>query len=278
MTAMWRVAVFMLGLRVLVSALVSRRAEGEPPRRLAQIGRVAIARGVFDDAGDLGEELEAWRVLCGRARAMTAEEIAGLRFCLLAGALVMAAGALLGEGEYVLPICVAAVVCSPGLASMLIRARVGKERRAAECEVGAAIGLLASWLGAGLTMEAGMRKLVLLGPPSLRMTFRAVVAAMDAGLPVHHALSRTARQSGLSSLEACAARIERNRDLGLPASELLHDTAATLRAGLHAAAKRRAGRRGPLATLVTALVIAPACVAFLATLLVAGMAGQGVVH
>jgi Flp pilus assembly protein TadB len=275
MTTALRVIVFLVGLRVVVSIFTVRRSNAMPSSRLERLGKSVPGAGLIGNTVELQKQLEALRVLCGRSDAMTAERAAGMTLVMLGAALALATLALLGNGIWMLPIAVCAIVCSPGVVRVMVCSRAGQARRAAQREVGPAMDLLASWLGSGISMEAGIRKLAVCGPATLRMTFRAVAGMMDGGLPIHRALSSAARMSGLDSLATCAARIERNRDLGLPTSDLLHDMAASLRAEAHAAAKQRAGRRGPLATLVTAMVIAPACVAFLATLLVAGMADQG---
>jgi len=279
MTAVFRVIVFLVGFRIVVSALRPRtRDKIRPQSWMGRIGSVSAGWGSPNHLSEAKPQLDALRVLVGKTAAVSGPEFAGASLSMFCLAVLVGAFALLGSGLWMLPFTACAVVCSHAVPRAFLNARVGKARRDAERDVSSAIDLLASWLGSGITMEAGMRKLGAFGPPSLQPTFRAVVATMDRGVPVHRSLSAVAQLAWLPSLLSCAGRIERNRDLGLPTSELLHDTAATLRAEAHVAAKRRAGRRGPLATLMTAMVIAPACVGFLATLLIAGMAGQGLVR
>jgi tight adherence protein C len=279
MTTAIRVLVFLVGFRIVVSVLRSPTAgQVRSQSWMEKIGSAPARLGLPSDVREVQPLLDALRILVGRTAATSAERFVGARLSMFCLAVVVGAVALLGSGIWMLPFTICAVVCSHAVPRSFLKARIGKARRAAEADVSSAVDLLASWLGSGITMEAGMRKLGTLGPPSLQPTFRAVVATMDRGVPVHRALSSVALVAGLPSLIACAGRVERNRDLGLPASELLHEMAATMRSEAHVAAKRRAGRRGPLATLVTAMVVAPACVGFLATLLIAGMAGQGLVR
>ena len=89
------------------------------------------------------------------------------------------------------------------------------------------------------------------------------------------ALTTEAHRYGLGMLGDVAQAVERQRRLGVALGDELSRIATRMRAEQRAAALRRAARRGPLGTLVVALVIAPTCLVAVIACLVGGLLQGG---
>jgi Flp pilus assembly protein TadB len=195
------------------------------------------------------------------------------------GAVLVAACACLGmaalAGPLLLPAAVpvcAAAAAGPGLA-LRRAARDGAEAAASALPV--ALELLAAALAAGLPLD---RALAVAGgstdPALARLLGQAAVRAA-AGQTAAAALTEVARAGGVETLATVAALIDRGRRLGLPLAPQLLAVADASRARTRAQTLALAGRRGPLASLVTATVVAPACALGLLCVVLAGLLRAG---
>lgn len=119
---------------------------------------------------------------------------------------------------------------------------------------------------------------------SLRDALRSPIAQLAArtsrrielGEPLSAALSTEARRLKLpEALVAAAELLERGDRLGVPVAASLLALAHEYRERRQAALTRRIGRAGPVAALVTAMVIAPASAALLMVALVGGAILRG---
>jgi Flp pilus assembly protein TadB len=179
---------------------------------------------------------------------------------------------------YVFPVAYVVWRVSHLALDCVLRRKLRSARRRANEDAPMAMDLLAACLASGGTLERGFTMLTTEGPPSWGGPGQAVVDAMRRGAAPAAALRGVAGVAGLWSVSGAASSIERSGHLGLPIAETLHHTAALQRVTTHAESMRRAGRSGPLATLITALVVAPSCVGFLAAMLIASVAARGWVH
>jgi Flp pilus assembly protein TadB len=195
------------------------------------------------------------------------------------GAVLVAACACLGmavlAGPLLLPAAVpvcAVAAAGPGLA-LRHAARRGAEAAASALPV--ALELVAAALTAGLAID---RALAVAGgctdPALARLLGRAAVRAA-AGQTAAAALTEVARDSGIETLATVAALVDRRQRLGLPLAPQLLAVADATRARTRAQTLALAGRRGPLASLVTATVVAPACALGLLCVVLAGLLGAG---
>jgi hypothetical protein len=79
----------------------------------------------------------------------------------------------------------------------------------------------------------------------------------------------------VAALADVADAVERQSRLGVQLGPELRQIAARLRSEQRASALQRAARRGPLGTLVVALVIAPVCLASVIACLIGGLIASG---
>ena len=194
----------------------------------------------------------------------------GLRLLLAAALSVVAVAALLHGLLVALPLPAAALL--PGA---LLRRSVRRARGIAARDLPAALDVIASLRAAG----AGSARAVALAAgccrPPLRSLLGRVAARVELGGALSTTLLRAARDGGLPELESVAAIIERGERLGVPTTATLRAFAAELRSREAAALQERAGRAGPVAALVTSVVIAPSCVVLLGLVVLGGAAVHG---
>jgi Flp pilus assembly protein TadB len=206
-----------------------------------------------------GPELALAAVRLGAVLAATG---ACLALAVLAGPLLLAA---------VAPVC-AAAAAGPGLALRRAAAR-GAEAAAGALPV--ALELAAAALTAGLPIDRALAIAGACTDPALgRLLGRAAMRAA-AGEAAAAALAEMARAGGIETLATVAALVDRRQRLGLPVAPQLLAVADATRARTRAETLARAGRRGPLASLVTATVVAPACALGLLCVVLAGLLGGG---
>jgi Type II secretion system (T2SS), protein F len=104
---------------------------------------------------------------------------------------------------------------------------------------------------------------------------RAAAVRVATGVEPRSALTREAERFHLPVLVDVGDAVDRHRRLGTPLPPALHRIAARQRADDRARLLERAARRGPLATLVVALVIAPVCLAALTACMIGGLVESG---
>jgi Flp pilus assembly protein TadB len=163
----------------------------------------------------------------------------------------------------------AAAAGLPGLA-VAQAARHGAAAAAAALPL--ALELVAAVLRAGLPVDRALAVAAGCAHPSLAPL---LTRASAAGGSVASALSEAAEASGVEGLATVAALIDRRQRLGLPLAPQLLAVADTARARVRAETLARAARRGPLASLITATVVAPACALGLLCVVLAGLLTDG---
>jgi Flp pilus assembly protein TadB len=233
-------------------AALSARALLLAPRSGSVRLLMAVARG-----GRVGSALAAVRVLAT-----------------LAGALGCLAATVVGGPQLLiaaLPVCWGGV-CVPGLA-VGHAARQGAAAAAAALPL--ALELVAAALRAGLPIDRALAVAAGCVHPSLATLLSRASAASAGGGSVAAALGEAAETSGVDGLATVAALIDRRQRLGLPLAPQLLAVAGTARARARAETLARAARRGPLASLITATVVAPACALGLLCVVLAGLLTDG---
>jgi Flp pilus assembly protein TadB len=206
----------------------------------------------------------------------------GLEAALVAvrlGAVLIAACACLGmvvlTGPLllpaVMPLC-AAAAAGPGLA-LRRAARGGAEAAASALPV--ALELVAAALTAGLPIDRALAVASGCTDPALARLLGRAAVRVAAGETAAAALAEVAHASGIETLATVAALVDRRQRLGLPLAPHLLALADATRARTRAQILALAGRRGPLASLVTATVVAPACALGLLCVVLAGLLDAG---
>ena len=283
-----RCVMFVIGLRCLFAALrrPTRRAAKPPGER--GLSAAQWAGQIVPCSPHAREELEGiarQAVITIPGLATRAGSIRAVASCLVvarsaAGILAMAVGSLMivSLGPVAAPLVIGGVIAVTDLPRRLLDARVRRAQREIGHAFPAALDLIAAALAAGLPLERGFACLAQSGPPAIRPPMRYALAAVSAGVGPASAMRQIAEVAAVPALSAVAALMERAIATGAPLSASLHGTASDLRASAQAAARQRAGQRGPLATLTTALVIAPSCVGLMLTLVIGGALthGQGI--
>ena len=228
---------------------------------VASPGAVARCTGALT----AGSPIEVGRRLAG---ARTAAVLCGL---MSAVALIAVIGPLAAPPAFVLALIMGGSVDGQ-LALTARRAR-------AEVEAGlpVVIELLAGMLTAGVPLGSALAHCAAMSSPPFRRILDRLAVRVSTGASAAHALQIEAATTGVPGLAMVAATVERAAATGAPVSDGLSRLAAELAAQLHHSHQRRAGRNGPYASLLTALVIAPACVGVLLTLVVGGfvLGGSG---
>ena len=147
--------------------------------------------------------------------------------------------------------------------------------RAARDNAAVALDILSAAVSAGMPLRDSLELTAGHAPPALAAALRATAVRAGAGLDVRAAFAAEGERFGIPALADVGDAVDRQRRLGtLLGPELAH-LAARLRAEERARLAEHAARRGPLATLVVALVIAPACVAALTACLIGGVIEGG---
>ena len=141
----------------------------------------------------------------------------------------------------------------------------------AEPDIPTSVELLAGAVAAGLPLDRALATAASHAPPPIAAAFRAAALRRAAGDDPSAAFGAEARRWTLPALADVGRAVARQQRLGAPLHAELWTLAAGLRAECRARALERSARRGPLATLVVATVIAPVCVAALAACVLGGL-------
>lgn len=193
---------------------------------------------------------------------------------LAVGPIAVVCAVALGHRAAILAVLLLTVLATrlPDMALVTVSRRAV---RSAEHDAAAAVDLLAATASAGLSLPEAMVRTAGHAPAPLAAVLRAAAVRRAMGEEPGVALTAEAVRYGLPLLADVAQAMERQRRLGVPLGPELTRIAAGMRAQQRADALRRAARRGPLGTLVVALVIAPTCLAALIACLVGGLLQGG---
>lgn len=260
---------FELGLARLVG-----RVNG-PASRLAAMG----LPGRPDTPGGLalvGGATRAGRVLAMASPENPAASLPGLRLVGACLGIVTTMVVALLVGATALPLGPPLISCGALAPDALIAAAARRAEESVRRVLPEILDLLAAAARAGLSLEQSLGLAAQHCDEPLAGLIRRVAARQGAGQGAATALRVEADRTRVDGLMSLAAVVERNHQLGLPLEAPLSHLAAAARAEAHAAALARAGRAVPLAGVLTAVVIAPACVAALAAPVIGGILGGGV--
>jgi Flp pilus assembly protein TadB len=209
----------------------------------------------------------------GRGRGLEAG-LGAARVLYVAGAaLVCLLAAVAGARAVAIVAAVPACCASAALPGHLLAGAVRRGRSAAEASLPLALELVAAAIGAGIPLDRAIALTAASVDPALA-TLLSRAGEVRTGLP-GGGLAEVAEMAGIDELGWVAALVDRRMRLGLPLAAPLLAVAASLRARVRAATLTRAARRGPLAGLVTATVVAPACALGLLILVLAGLLTDG---
>lgn len=161
------------------------------------------------------------------------------------------------------------------LPDLVLRAAARRAAQTAVDDTAATVDLLAATASAGLALPEAMVLTAGHAPPALAAVLQAAAVRRAIGEEPHTALAAEARRYCVPRLADVGQALERQRRLGVPLGDELARIAAQLRTDHRATALRRAARRGPLGTLVVALVVAPVCVAAVVACLIGGLLQSG---
>jgi Flp pilus assembly protein TadB len=214
--------------------------------------------------------------LCVASSVDPASALPGLRFVAASGALATAFAATVLVGPATLPLVVALPVAAALAPDMSLDRAARRMRGTVAAALPEMLDLLASCARAGRPLELSLALAADHAPAPLGALLRRAVSRQAAGQGPATALRLEAERTGVDRLVSLASLIERNRELGLPLEAPLRQLADAARAEARTERLARAARAVPLAGVVTALIVAPACVAGLATVLVGGMLAGGV--
>jgi Flp pilus assembly protein TadB len=195
------------------------------------------------------------------------------------GAVLVAACACLGmaalAGPLLLPAAVPVCAAAAAVPGLVLRRAARGAAEAAASSLPVALELLAAALAAGLPIDGALAVAGSCTDPALaRLLGRAAVRAA-AGQTAGAALAEVARAGGIETLATVAALVDRGGRLGLPLAPQLLAVADATHARTRAQTLALAGHRGPLASLVTATVVAPACALGLLCVVLAGLLRAG---
>jgi Flp pilus assembly protein TadB len=140
-----------------------------------------------------------------------------------------------------------------------------------------ALDLMAAALIAGHDLDRAVNLAAAHSTQPLSRVLSRVSAQVAIGQSPVAAIEEVGRCTGEPALAAVAAMIARNRTLGLPIAPALRAVADEARSRAHIAVADRAARAGPLAAVVTAGIIAPACVVFLVVTVLGGLTQRGAI-
>lgn len=255
--------------------LAARRLTGRATgvRLLQRAGRAEKARRQMALIGDAGMVASALRAA---AFDDPIEAFPGLRLVTasLGFAAAIAAAVLLGAAA--LPAAVALPVAAALAPDMALDRAERRVRGTVIAALPEMLDLLASCARAGRPLEVSLTLAADHAPTPLAALLRRAVSRQAAGQGPATALRIEADRTGIDRLVSLASLIERNRELGLPLEAPLRQLADAARAEARTDRLAHAARAVPLAGVLAALVVAPACVAALATVLVGGMLAGGV--
>jgi Flp pilus assembly protein TadB len=207
----------------------------------------------------------------GLERGLAAARVLGVA----GAALVCLLAAVAGGGPVALVAAVPACWAAAALPGHLLAGAIRRGVSAAEASLPLALELVTAALAAGIPLDRALALIAGCVDPALAAVLtRAASVAVGTGLP-GRGLAEVAERAGVEELVSLAALLDRRLRLGLPLTAPLLAVAASLRARVRATALTRAARRGPLAGLVTATIVAPACALGLLTQVLAGLLTDG---
>jgi Flp pilus assembly protein TadB len=147
--------------------------------------------------------------------------------------------------------------------------------RSADRDATAAVDVLAAAVSAGVPLHDAFELTAGHSPPPVAASLRAAALSRLTGAEPRAALAAEAERFHVPVLTEVGEAVDRQRRLGTPLAFELRRIAARRRAEDRARLLEHAARRGPLGTLVVALVIAPVCLAALTACLVGGLIESG---
>lgn len=229
----------------------------------------AIALGVSVAAGVLAMRADSSVARWVRVLSGTGPRIRGARGdgedLLVVRAAAAFAGALLGSAIGavvslgVLPIAALAYAGWVG-PSVIVERRAARRRRAAERGLVTLVEWTHALVSSGRPPEAAIADVTASGrvDAALRPSLERVRREYVLGVPMHTALAREARSSGIRGLADLASRLEQARDLGRAGLPLLQELRDDLRAQERARALAAAGAVEGKLTAVMTLCYLPA--------------------
>lgn len=174
------------------------------------------------------------------------------------------------------PLAGACAAVAGSAACRLALARAARRAdHAAGDGIAGSLDLLAAATAAGLPGPMALHHAAANAPPALAAALRRVSARRDTGLSSAAAWLAEAHALRLPALADVAEAAERHETTGAPLAAELRRIATRSRSDARAALTEKAARRGPIGTVVVAVVIAPLSVATLVACLVGGLVEGG---
>ena len=146
----------------------------------------------------------------------------------LAGSLALAALLLALSSTWFFAIFGALI--GPLIASVVVRQRIARRRKAFEAALPDALGLIASSLSAGHTFLRAIQMMCEESPPPLSEEFSRLVSETRLGDPVVEALDRMAKRLQIRDLDWVVQAIRIQQQVGGRLADLLHTLADFIRA------------------------------------------------
>jgi Flp pilus assembly protein TadB len=187
----------------------------------------------------------------------------------------LAAVTVLLAGAMLTPVAVCLPLAGLALPDLCLASAARRAEAELLADLPASLDMLAAALTGGVPLQPALDQVASDAAAPLSAVLRRVRGLIAAGRPVAAAFHEEAERSGVDGLVTVATLIERHHTLGVPVAPVLHRFAEDARSRASAAAVARAGRAIPIAGLLTALVIAPACVIALIVCLVGGLVARG---
>lgn len=169
----------------------------------------------------------------------------------------------------------AAATIGARLPDLVLARSTRRAMRSGRSHSATAVDMVAAATSAGVPLHDALELAAAHSPPPVAAALRAAALSRLTGNDPKSALGAEAERFQLPVLAEIGDAVERQRRFGAPLAGELRRIAARLRAEQRAHALERAARRGPLATLVVALVIAPICLATLTACVVGGIVESG---
>lgn len=139
----------------------------------------------------------------------------------------------------------------------------------------AVIDVLAAGLAAGLPLPTALEFTARHAPPPAAAALRGAAARCATGAAPPESLATEGSRFALPVLRDVGEAVDRHMRLGTSLAPQLRRIALRTRSETRSHLLEKAARRGPLATLLVALVIAPTCLAALTACLVGGFVQGG---
>jgi Flp pilus assembly protein TadB len=266
----------MRGIVVVVARLSRPASRVAWLRREDRDAAVDAAFALIPDAWPC--RLASIDVTPGQAKPSLDEtHVAGLRLASGIAVLVVAVCALLVAGPA--PGIVVGILLPLGLVlpDAVMARRVRAARRRLTVSLPDALDLIAAALRAGHDLDGAIALASTHSAPPLGRVLTDVSARVAIGQSIVAALQEVAGRTGEPTIASVAALIARHRALGIPVAPSLNTVADEARSRAHIAIAERAARAGPLAAILTAGVIAPACVVFLVVVVLGGLTERGAI-